>query len=69
MVKEITVHKAMIAFRMLFRQANVFIHVKGDDVLEANLACFMHFNQRLVGGQREYHRLADPGRTDGPRLV
>ena len=51
-VKEITVHKAMIAFRMLFRQANVFIHVKGDDVLEANLACFMHFNQRLVGGQR-----------------
>ena len=35
MVK-ITVHKAMIAFRMLFRQANVFIHVKGDDVLEAN---------------------------------
>lgn len=52
MVKEITVHKAMIAFRMLFRQANVFIHVKGDDVLEANLACFMHFNQRLVGGQR-----------------
>lgn len=52
MVKEITVHKAMIAFWMLFRQANVFIHVKGDDVLEANLACFMHFNQRLVGGQR-----------------
>lgn len=52
MVKEITVHEAMIAFRMLFRQANVFIHVEGDNVLEANLACFMHFNQRLVGGER-----------------
>lgn len=51
MVKEITVHEAMIAFRMLFRQANVFIHVEGDDVFEANLACFMHFNQRFVGGE------------------
>ncbi|SBN21108.1 conserved hypothetical protein [Klebsiella variicola] len=51
-VKEITVHEAMIAFRMLFWQADIFVHIKGDDVFEANLACFMHFNQRFVGGQR-----------------
>ena len=47
MVKEIAVHEAMIAFRMLFRQADILIRVEGNNVLEANLACFMHFNQRF----------------------
>ena len=62
-VKEITVHKAMVAFRMLLRQANVFIHVEGHHVLEADLARFVHLNQSFIrskrrasGRQTEYER-------------
>lgn len=50
-VKEIMVYKVMIVFWMFFWQVNVFIYVKGDDVFEVNLVCFMYFNQCFVGGQ------------------
>ena len=43
-IEEITVHKAVVAFRMLFRQTDIFVHVEGDNVLKADLACFMHFD-------------------------
>ena len=52
MIKEVAMHKAMIAFRMLFRQPNVLIHVEGDNMLKANLACFVHLNQGFISGQR-----------------
>ena len=44
MIEEVTVHKAVVAFRMLFWQADIFVHVKGDNMFKANLARFMHFD-------------------------
>lgn len=52
MIKEVAVHKAMIAFRVIFRQTNVLIHVEGHNMLKTNLACFVHLNQRFISGQR-----------------
>ena len=43
-IEEVTVHKAVVAFWMLFRQTDIFVHVEGDNVLKADLACFMHFD-------------------------
>ncbi len=40
----VEMHKAVVAFRMLFRQTDIFVHVEGDNVLKADLACFMHFD-------------------------
>ncbi len=51
-IEKVAVHKAVVALRVLFWQTNIFVHVKGHDVLEADLARFMHFNQRFVGGKR-----------------
>ena len=44
MVKEIAMHKAVVAFRMLFWQADIFVHIERHDVFEANLARFVHFD-------------------------
>ncbi|MNE72750.1 hypothetical protein D3C80_1687170 [compost metagenome] len=41
-VKEVFVHEGMIALRVFLRQTNIFIHIEGNNVLKANLACFMH---------------------------
>ena len=69
MVEEITVHEAVIAFRMLFRQAHVFVHVERYNVFEANLARFMHFYQCLIGSQRRAaSRQTQHERTIGGRV-
>lgn len=51
MIKEIVVHKGMIAFRVLLWQANVFIHVECHNMLKAYFTCFVQRNQMLVGFQ------------------
>ncbi|MNZ93705.1 hypothetical protein D3C78_1127840 [compost metagenome] len=51
-IKEITVHEGMIAFRVFLRQANVFIHVESHHMLKAYFTCFVHRNQMFVGFQR-----------------
>ena len=51
-IKEIAVHKAVVAFRMLFRQANIFVHIESNNMLEAHLARFVHFNQCFISCQR-----------------
>lgn len=51
-IKEITVHEAMVAFRMIFWQANVLIHVESDNMFETYLARFMHLNQCFIGSKR-----------------
>lgn len=45
-------HKTVVAFRMLFRQADIFVHIEGDHMLKADLTRFMHLNQRFIGRQR-----------------
>lgn len=52
MIKEIPVHKAMVAFRVVFWQADIFIHIEGHNMFEANLARFVHFNQGFIRRQR-----------------
>ncbi|CNT75890.1 Uncharacterised protein [Salmonella enterica subsp. enterica serovar Bovismorbificans] len=47
-IEKVTMHKAVVAFRVLFRQANIFVHIKGDHMLKADLARFVHLNQRFV---------------------
>ena len=68
-IEEITVHKAVVAFRMLFRQTDIFVHVEGDNVLKADLACFTvnrgeycvskagvsRLGPHALGGQAEVH--------------
>lgn len=48
MIEKVTMHKAVVAFRVLFRQANIFVHIKGDHMLKADLARFVHLDQRFV---------------------
>ena len=52
MIKEVFVHEGMIPLRVFLWQANIFIHVKGHDVFEANLACFMHSDKVFVSFKR-----------------
>ncbi|SAD71484.1 Uncharacterised protein [Enterobacter cloacae] len=50
-IEEITVHKAVVTFRMFLWQADIFVHVEGHNVFKANLARFVHFNQSFISGQ------------------
>ena len=51
-VKEIVVHKVPVALIMLTRQANVFIHIKGNYVLKGHFTGLVLFNQTLINAQR-----------------
>ena len=51
-VEQVLVHEAVVAFRVLDRQADVFVHVEGDDVPEGKLAGLVHADQLGVGLDR-----------------
>ena len=50
--EEVVPHERMIAFGMFFRQADVFIHIERDDVLERYHALLVQLNQVFVHTQR-----------------
>ncbi|VXA82643.1 conserved hypothetical protein [Aeromonas veronii] len=61
--EEVVVHEAVVALRVIFRQADVLVHVEGDHVLEAHFTGFVQLDQALVGvergatgGQAQYER-------------
>lgn len=49
--EKISPHKGVVALAVLARKAHIFIHVKGDNVLEGHKALLMVFDQLLVGWQ------------------
>ena len=61
MTEKVVVHEAVVALGVIFRQADIFVHVEADHVLEAHFTGFMQFDQTLVsvergatGGQAQY---------------
>ena len=61
--EEVVVHEAVVALRVIFRQADVLVHVEGDHVLEAHFTGLVQLDQALVGiersatgGQAQYER-------------
>jgi len=51
-VEEIGVHEVPVALVMLTGKTNVLVHVEGNNVLEGNLACLVHFDKILVNAER-----------------
>jgi hypothetical protein len=51
-IEEIIIHEAMVAFWMLFWQADVFVHVERNNVFKADFASLVQFDQTFVGLQR-----------------
>ena len=45
MVEEVAGHERMVALGMALRQADILIHVEGDDVLERDTAFLVGFHQ------------------------
>ena len=43
-IEEIAMHEAVVAFRVFFRKANIFVHVERHHMLKADLARFVHFD-------------------------
>ena len=69
MVEEMLAHEGVIAFRVIFGDAHVFVHVERNDVAERHLARLIKAHQFLVGlhgrragGQSQYERTVGPGR-------
>ena len=46
--EEIGPHKGVVALTVFFRQADVLVHIEGDNVLEGYLAFFVHADEFLV---------------------
>src|SRR4030042_2513641 len=63
MIQQVLVHKIMVAVRMIFRKAYVFIHIEGHYISERYLAFLMEFYQfvkstdgRRSGGKTQNKR-------------
>ena len=52
MVEEMPAHEGVIAFRVIFGDAHVFVHIERNDVAERDVARLMPANQLLVGFER-----------------
>ena len=52
MLKEIFVHKMTIALRVSAVEADIFVHIEGDDIGKGELAFLVHFNQFTVCAER-----------------
>ena len=48
MAEEVLVHEAVVAFGMVFGDANIFVHVEGHDVFEGDAAGFVGFDEQFV---------------------
>ena len=51
-VEKVGPHECVVALRMLFRDAAVFVHVEGHHVGERNFPCPVEGDQFFVGSQR-----------------
>ena len=49
--EEVGPHEAMVALGVLFGQTYIFVHVKGDDILEADLTSLVELDEVLVQTQ------------------
>ena len=52
MVEEVIVHERVVAFGMVFRNADVFVHVEGDHVLEGDFAVAHHADEFGICAER-----------------
>jgi len=61
--KEVLPHERVVGFRMITRQANVLVHVEGNNMLKADFSSLVHFDQELVYtyGRRASRKTNDKG--------
>ena len=52
MTEEVVPHEAVVALGMVLRDADIFVHVEGDHILEGDLAFLVKFHQFLIGADR-----------------
>ena len=48
LVKEVLVHKAVVAFRVLHGKSHIFIHIEGDNVLETQFTGLDHADKFCI---------------------
>ena len=63
--EKVVPHERVVAFGMVFRNADVFVHVERNDVGERDLSGLAHFDQLAIGPQRSGAR----GQTQYERAV
>ena len=51
-VEQVAEHEAMVALRMVDGQADILIHIEGNDVLERHLALLIGLNQGTIHADR-----------------
>ncbi len=63
--EEMFVHEAVVAFGVLLRDADVFVHVEGHDMFEGDASGFVGFDEELI----DAFGAASCGKTEDKRAV